>query len=707
MQLVQRLISDAFPPSTDVRGNYFKLSVASADIEGDSLRSVLTAAGADSFETLAPRWRHLEGESFVDRHGNAVDLVDFTDVYRVHLGGPARVADARQLLRVTPGVETVEFDTYTSLFCTQTDSITTDTLSCKQWHLNNVGQEGIETGPCTMDLDINAPEAWAIWDSAGTKLGISDSGIRSDHEDLIGACDSTLSHNWTGSSPFTGAGHGTGVAGVAAAVGNNVTGIAGVANLQANRQDKLLVSLKIFGGGPDGSGGNLEPNGALALDWTVAHYPSILVVNQSWGKPHYQFCNTVQSALRDACRNAYLAGICLVAAAGNGGPCADLAPCERPGPCFPVPAAFDDYVLAVSGVNCEGGDAWPGQDAGSYIDVTAPGGGLLTLNPPGGYIRQSGTSEASPAVAAVASLMIGLEPNLTNDDVYNLLRLTAVPIPGRGTLRDGFGLVRADAALAELAYPRQLRWGETEEYVATLVDSSNVEVQNVDGFSTATDVWEPAWVEVYELRSVVNPARNAGESVRQFWTRGRTSSGWRRLDTLPEKRYDARWFGNYVMLDRWDGSATLVSYTYKFYREHGGTPIGWLPFDPEGGDPYRACYGYTVQMDGAADVGTGAERRTPVTVMTDAIWRSGVPNHLQLVVRYPGLVSVKVYDISGRNVSTLWDAEDAAVGRHLIDWSAKNDRGRRLPGGVYFVRLSMKSTYAGGYCDSRRIIVLP
>lgn len=83
-----------------------------------------------------------------------------------------------------------------------------------QWHMNNSGQFGGQA-----DADIDAPEAWSIeTGSSAVKIGIIDTGVRSDHEDLAGRV--------SGEPAFDN--HGTHVAGIASAHGNNAIGVAGV-----------------------------------------------------------------------------------------------------------------------------------------------------------------------------------------------------------------------------------------------------------------------------------------------------------------------------------------------------------------------------------------------------------------------------------------------------------------------------------------------
>src|SRR5207249_4795409 len=100
------------------------------------------------------------------------------------------------------------------------------------WGLNNIGQNGGK-----LDADIDAPEAWDVLTSASNiVVAVLDTGVRYTHEDLaanmwVNPSDGGHGFNaLTGTNdPTDGSGHGTSVAGVLGAVGNNGKGVTGVA----------------------------------------------------------------------------------------------------------------------------------------------------------------------------------------------------------------------------------------------------------------------------------------------------------------------------------------------------------------------------------------------------------------------------------------------------------------------------------------------
>lgn len=199
-----------------------------------------------------------------------------------------------------------------------------DPLFADQWGLQNTAQVGGVAG-----ADIRAANAWETsTGSSGTVLAVLDSGVDYTHEDLA----ANMWHNLqetpgdgldndgngymddihgidTGESdsdPMDETGHGTQVAGVMAAVGNNEKGIAGV-NWQAR-----ILPVKI-----EDADGNFTDSAIIeALSYVTAlkqRGVPVRAMNASWGGNDYS------QPLKRAIEEAGEAGILLVVAAGNGG----------------------------------------------------------------------------------------------------------------------------------------------------------------------------------------------------------------------------------------------------------------------------------------------------------------------------------------------------------------------------------------------------
>lgn len=219
-------------------------------------------------------------------------------------------------------------------------------------------------------------------------------------------------------------GHGTSVAGLVGAMANNGLGIAGVApncrllNLRAGTSQGLLE----------------EDDVASAMIYAVDH--GARVINMSFGDV------ATSQMLRDVCQFAYLSGVVLIASAGNSQSAA-----------VHYPSGFLE-TIAVGATTAE--DYLAGfSNYGATIDLVAPGVSLLTTALDHQYKTFSGTSAAAPVVAGVAGLMLSLRPNLTNQDVRNILVSSAEDL-GETGWDQYYAAGRLNAARAlEIGYESQ------------------------------------------------------------------------------------------------------------------------------------------------------------------------------------------------------------------------------------------------------------
>ena len=135
-----------------------------------------------------------------------------------------------------------------------------------QWHLENTGQGGRVAG-----VDINAAQAWNTATGAGVVVAVIDSGVQLDHPDLVVVPGHDYIDRDDDPSPGTdsSAPHGTGVAGIAAATGNNGLGVAGVA------WGSEVYAIRLIGGNTSTS--DLYESFAEAVDAGAS------VLSNSWG----------------------------------------------------------------------------------------------------------------------------------------------------------------------------------------------------------------------------------------------------------------------------------------------------------------------------------------------------------------------------------------------------------------------------------------
>ena len=330
--------------------------------------------------------------------------------------------------------------------------IPNDTRFNELWGLNNTGQTG-----GTSDADIDAPEAWELTTgSPDVVVAVLDSGTEYDHEDL--ACNIWVNpgEDWDGdrvvwdTDDLNGADddgngfvddlvgwdfddgdndprgsyyHGTHVAGIVAACGDNSRGVIGVAGGMGTGAGVRLMVLNV---------GDSAPNGAVlddAIDYAVANGARVITMSLSVGD---------STEITAALSAAFGAGLFINNASGN----------DNGAVGFP---ATDEHVMAVGSTDHK--DVRAGSsNFGPELDITAPGVGILSTRLSDLYDSGSGTSYASPHVAGTAALMFSLNPAATNVQVRDCLTSTAEDKGAAG--RDdyyGFGRLNAADALGCIA----------------------------------------------------------------------------------------------------------------------------------------------------------------------------------------------------------------------------------------------------------------
>lgn len=304
------------------------------------------------------------------------------------------------------------------------------------WGMSNTGQSGGLVG-----ADISAEAAWDITTgSADVFVGIIDTGINYDHEDLAANIYTNPGEDaWSNpNDPNSGNGidddgngfiddwkgwdfvnndndpdddnmHGTHCAGTIGAIGNNSKGVAGVNWIVK------MVPLKFL----DSNGSGDTDDAIKAI--LYASDLGIHVLSNSWGGGGFS------SAMEEAIEYANDKGVLFVAAAGNDGGNNDISPHYPSNYDVPnilaVAASDDSDQRALWGSGGGGGGdcgigcnsvmaATPGSNYGpNTVDIAAPGKNILSTVP-GSYATLSGTSMATPHVAGAAALVLSKTPGL-------------------------------------------------------------------------------------------------------------------------------------------------------------------------------------------------------------------------------------------------------------------------------------------------------
>ncbi|MWC27477.1 S8 family peptidase [Paenibacillus sp. MMS18-CY102] len=249
---------------------------------------------------------------------------------------------------------------------------------------------------------IDAEQGWSVGKGSNAVIvAVLDTGVQANHPDLKGRLVKGTNIVNDGNAPDDDVGHGTHVSGIIAASVNNGEGVAGLTWYNKIMPVKVL----------DSSGAGSTYSVAQGVIWATDH--GAKVINMSLG-------NYAQADfLHDAVKYAFDHDVVIVAASGNDNS-------ERPG----YPAAYPE-VLAVGATDQKGARA-SFSNYGEYIDVAAPGDGIASTYPGNQYAALSGTSMASPHVAALAALICSVNPELKNTEVMDIMRQTAKDLGTKG-----------------------------------------------------------------------------------------------------------------------------------------------------------------------------------------------------------------------------------------------------------------------------------
>ncbi|MFA9556223.1 S8 family peptidase [Evansella sp. AB-rgal1] len=270
---------------------------------------------------------------------------------------------------------------------------------------------------------IFADEAWNVTiGKTGVPIAIVDSGIDGEHLDLAEKITDGFNAFENNGAYHDEHGHGTHVAGIAAAITNNLDGIAGVS------WNNPILAVKSLDHNAEGNSLSI----AKGIIWAVDN--GAKVINLSLGDAHDS------DIMYEAIRYAYENDVVLIAASGNDN-------VEIP----MYPAAYKE-VLAVGAVDPHRERAFF-SNYGNHIDVTAPGEHIPSTFLSNQYVMMSGTSMAAPHVAGMAGLIRSVNPELTNEEIYTIIRNTSDDLGEQGyDPFYGYGEINMKQALEEIRH---------------------------------------------------------------------------------------------------------------------------------------------------------------------------------------------------------------------------------------------------------------
>jgi len=345
-----------------------------------------------------------------------------------------------------------------------TSVIPNDPYFPSQWNLNQIqaptawcittGSEDVVIAIIDSGVDLDHPELEAkLWVKPGE---IPDNGLDDDGNGYIDDVHGWDFVNWD-NDPQDDYGHGTFVAGIAAAETDNGIGIAGFS------WGAKIMPVKVIAPGVPGYAYYSDITSGICY----AADNGAKIINMSFHSAAYS------QALQAAVTYAHSKGCLLVAAAGDTGD-----------DTYQYPASHAHVVsVAATGRDDE---HWDLSTYNDRVDVAAPGVEILSFWE-GGYGRMPSTRMATPHVSGLAALIWSVNPTLTPDEVESIIESTAVDLgdPGRD---DYFGHGRIDANAAVRATPHYLQVSPTA--LLFLADDNTDPLQQViTNPGTSSSTW--------------------------------------------------------------------------------------------------------------------------------------------------------------------------------------------------------------------------
>lgn len=266
--------------------------------------------------------------------------------------------------------------------------------------------------------NIRAPQGWEFTTgSTSIRIAIIDTGIDRTHPDLAGKIVAGYDFVNGDNNAQDDNGHGTHVAGIAAAISNNGTGVAGVS------WGARLIPVKVL----NSVGGGSYANVAAGIVWAADHGAHVINLSLGGASPSLTLQNAVDYAVSR--------GVVVVAASGNSGSNFVL-----------YPARYAN-VIAVAATDSSNTRAWF-SNYGPEIDLSAPGVSIYSTAL-GGYMFRNGTSMATPYVSGLAAILRGSSSLSSPSDIALQMETTALDLglPGWDDFY-GYGLIQMDAAIA-------------------------------------------------------------------------------------------------------------------------------------------------------------------------------------------------------------------------------------------------------------------
>ncbi|MEX0593184.1 MAG: S8 family serine peptidase [Balneolaceae bacterium] len=291
----------------------------------------------------------------------------------------------------------------------------------RQWGLYNEGQTYRSGRSGVPGADSRAHLAWEVTrGSDEVVVAVFDTGIDYNHPDLapnmfvdeqgrpgVDCSPSGMSGGGCSDDPMDPHGHGTHIAGIIGAVGDNGIGVSGV-NWQVR-----LMAVKIFSEDPNRPGEYITSDASILAGYDYALSRGAQISNHSYGGP----ASSPPWLQREKIRQAGdLYDHLVIASSGN------AASGEEGEETAIYPAAYDlSNVISVASTNAEDELSRFSHYGEQWVDLAAPGEQIYSTYPGEAYQYLSGTSMASPFVAGAAALVRSVFPQFSHEEIRSLL----------------------------------------------------------------------------------------------------------------------------------------------------------------------------------------------------------------------------------------------------------------------------------------------
>jgi hypothetical protein len=529
---------------------------------------------------------------------------------------------------------------------------TNDPLVHWQWPLWNPGAPGISSATCFKDLKID--QAWSLTHGTSITIELLGNGIAR-NEDLAGRISGPEGD--LGDTPYAGV-----------LVANQDNGI-GIAGLNWNARVKVSQVRS--------NSGNALDDVGIAFALKLAGRNRIILNEYRLADANGDQRNS--PTVRVMLLNAYKNDKILINAMGD-----DIFDNNE----REYPAGYDQGTITVGSMR-PNGIRDSDSKTGNHIDFIAPGQQIRTTFG-SGYSWRQGTGLAAAELAGIVSLMLGVDPGLYNDDVYEMLRMSANYNSSPARNSDvGWGCPNAWDAVRRLQSPYRIYhwtadgadWWNEREY-----DHGIWMTSPAPGWGAGQ-----YWTQKYEVFKVV-PYYYDFANQPQAWGLGSRTTGYPGGSEVDGNYYP---IPNCELVEGREHEATLRTYVYRLTREfYWGETYGWFPCAPWEIHWEYAAWGELNPVDVEAG-------RTPGDRLMFSV-ESPMRGQVRMSVDLPSpmTVQLKVYNVSGSLVADVYSGALTA-GRHDFEWQGGGRNSTPVRSGVYFAKLQ-----ANGVTASKKIVLV-